>query len=87
MGPQSLNTALVFMSDDRAWIRQTKLNVPDFWARHNTAPALGDILRIGGRQFTVMTRVWDHDGTLPLLRLYLGPGRADSDTSFHGLDG
>jgi hypothetical protein len=45
-------------------------------------PAVGDVLRVGGRQFVVEVRVWEHDGTAPLLRLYLGGGHAQSDTSF-----
>jgi hypothetical protein len=49
------------------------------------APALGDIVRLGGRQFCIEARVWEHDGVMPVLRLFVGSGRAQSDTSF-GVD-
>jgi hypothetical protein len=42
----------------------------------------GDALRIGGRQFVVQGRVWEHDGSTPVLRLYLSSGHAESDTVF-----
>jgi hypothetical protein len=45
-------------------------------------PALGDVVRVGGRQFVIEARVWEHDGTLPMLRLYVGSGHAQSDTTF-----
>ena len=74
--------ALVFSTEDQAWIRRSEIAVPDFWQIHSVAPAVGDILRIGGRQFTVQTRVWEHDGKAALLRLYLGDAHAHSDTTF-----
>ena len=46
------------------------------------APAAGDALRIGGRQFVVQARVWEHDGGIPILRLFLSGGHAESDTVF-----
>jgi len=45
-------------------------------------PALGDVVRVGGRQFVIEARVWEHDGAAPPLRLYVGSGHAQSDTSF-----
>jgi hypothetical protein len=82
MTPQDIKIVLVFGTDDQAWIRRTAVEVPKFWQGHTVAPALGDVLRIGGRQFAIEARVWEHDGTLPVLRLYLGSGHAQSDTSF-----
>lgn len=72
----------VFNADDQAWIRRTSVEVPRFWHGHSVAPALGDVLRVGGRQFVIQARVWEHDGNAPLLRLYLGSGHALSDTTF-----
>ena len=72
----------VFNADDQAWIRRTSVEVPRFWHGHSVAPALGDVLRVGGRQFVIQARVWEHDGSGPLLRLYLGSGHALSDTTF-----
>ena len=72
----------VFNTDDQAWIRRGAVPVPQFWQGHAVAPALGDVLRVGGRQFVIEARVWEHDGALTVLRLYLGSGRALSDTTF-----
>jgi hypothetical protein len=80
--PQDIKFALVFTPDDQAWIRRTAVVVPSFWKGHGVAPLRGDVLRIGGRQFTIEVRVWEHDGTVPTLRLFLGSGHAQSDTSF-----
>jgi hypothetical protein len=77
--------ALAFTADDQAWVRREGVALPDFWSQHATAPAVGDVTRIGGRQFVILVRVWEHEGGRPVLKLYLGSGRADTDTSFHGL--
>lgn len=82
MTQQDLRIVLEFSTEDKAWIRVTKVDVPPFWQGHTVAPALGDVVRVGGRQFVVDARVWEHDGALPMLRLYLGSGHAQSDTSF-----
>ena len=82
MSMQQIKIVPVFTSDDQAWIRRTAVVVPRFWQDHGVTPALGDILRIGGRQFIIEARVWEHDGALPVLRLFLGDGHAQSDTSF-----
>ena len=82
MTQQDIQIVLVFASDDQAWIRRTGVEVPKFWRGHLVAPARGDVLRIGGRQFTIQARVWEHDGSLPTLRLFLSSGRAQSDTVF-----
>ena len=82
MAPQEIKINLVFTPDDQAWIRRTSVDVPKFWQGHSVAPALGDVLRIGGRQFGIEARVWEHDGVVPVLRLYLSSGHAQSDTSF-----
>ena len=71
-----------FSPDDQAWIRRSSIVVPQFWEGHNVAPATGDVLRIGGRQFTVKGRMWEHDEGGPLLRLYLSGAYAESDTVF-----
>jgi hypothetical protein len=87
MTTPQVHIALAFRPEDQGWVRRLDKAVPSFWAGHGTAPALGDVLRIGGRQFAVIARVWEHDGDKPVMRLYLGPGRADTDTAFHDLGG
>jgi hypothetical protein len=87
MDMPQVHIALSFAPEDQAWIRRSERGVPSFWSGHATAPALGDVLRIGGRQFAVLARVWEHDGARPVMRLYLGPGRADTDTVFQDLPG
>ena len=82
MEPQNLKILLAFSLDDQAWIRRSSIVVPKFWAGHGVAPAVGDALRVGGRQFVVQGRVWEHDGATPVLRLYLSSGHAESDTVF-----
>jgi hypothetical protein len=82
MPEPALRILPVFTTDDQAWLRREGVAVPLFWQGHAVAPALGDVLRIGGRQFVIQARVWEHDGTLPVLRLYIGSGHAQSDTSF-----
>ena len=79
---QDIKVVPVFTPDDQAWIRRTAIQVPQFWQGHTVAPALGDVLRIGGRQFVIQARVWEHDGVLPVLRLFLGSSHAQSDTTF-----
>jgi hypothetical protein len=82
MTEQDIQIVLVFAADDQAWIRRTAVEVPAFWRGHSVAPAVSDVLRVGGRQFVIEARVWEHDGALPTLRLFLGSGRARSDTTF-----
>ena len=82
MEPQNLKIILAFSLDDQAWIRRSSIVVPKYWAGHAVAPAAGDALRIGGRQFVVQGRVWEHDGSTPVPRLYLSSGHAESDTVF-----
>ena len=82
MDPQNLRIQIVFTQDDQAWIRRTAVDVPRFWEGHTVAPAVGDVMRIGGRQFVLENRVWEHDVAGPLLRLFLSSGHAQSDTSF-----
>lgn len=82
MNQQDIRIVLVFTSDDQAWVRRSAVVVPQFWRGHSIAPALGDVLRIGGRQFVVEARVWEYETDLPALRLFLGSGHALSDTSF-----
>ena len=85
MGQQSLQISLVFSSDDQAWIRREGIVVPPFWQSHTVAPAVGDVLRFGGRQFVVRARVWESEHGVPLLRVFVSDARAESDTSFGGL--
>jgi hypothetical protein len=82
MFQQEIKIVPVFSTDDQTWIRRTAVQVPKFWQDHSVAPALGDVLRFGGRQFVIQARVWEHDGSVPVLRLYLGSGLAQSDTTF-----
>ena len=82
MDQQNLRIILAFSADDQAWVRRSSVVVPKFWQGHTVAPASGDALRIGGRQFIVQARVWEHDGNTPVLRLFLSSGHAESDTVF-----
>lgn len=82
MGQESLRIVLEFTPEDRTWMRISKVDVPRFWDGHTAAPAHGDVVRVGGRQFVIDARVWEHDGAAPMLRLYLSSGHAQSDTTF-----
>ena len=82
MPEQAIRIVAVFTTDDQGWMRREGVAVPPFWQGHSVAPALGDVLRIGGRQFVIQARVWEHDGSVPVLRLYIGGGHAQSDTAF-----
>jgi len=79
---QDLRIVLSFSDEDQTWLRLSSIAVPDFFGSHAVPPAAGDALRIGGRQFVVQARVWEHDGLKPVLRLLLGSGHAQSDTVF-----
>jgi hypothetical protein len=85
MSQQGLQVSLVFNADDQAWIRREGIVVPRFWQGHTAAPAVGDVVRFGGRQFIIQTRVWESDGEVPVLRLFVSDARAHSDTSFGSL--
>lgn len=82
MSPPTLRTVLVFSAEDQAWIRRTPISVPAFWQGHAVAPERGDLVRVGGRQFVIRGRVWEHDGEGPVLKLYVGDAHALSDTTF-----
>ena len=82
MDQQRLRVVLAFSADDQAWIRRASVVVPRFWEGHDVAPAINDVLRIGGRQFTVKGRMWEHDGAGTILRLHLSDAYAESDTIF-----
>jgi hypothetical protein len=82
MDQQPLRILLAFSMDDQAWIRRSSIVVPRFWDGHAVAPAIDDVLRIGGRQFTVKGRMWEQDANGTILRLYLSDAYAESDTVF-----
>lgn len=82
MNEPGLRIVLNFSTDDQAWLRRSGLAVPAFWQDHAVAPAQGDVVRIGGRQFLIQARVWEHDELGPLLRLFAGDAHAQSDTLF-----
>lgn len=82
MDPQNLRIVPTFSIDDQAWMRRASIAMPNFWQGHAIVPATGDVLRVGGRQFIVQGRVWEHDGNAPVLRLFLSSGHAESDTVF-----
>ena len=82
MDAQDLRIVMTFSPDDQAWLRRSAIVVPKYWEGHTLAPQTGDALRLGGRQFIVQARIWEHDGTSPLLRLLLSSGHAESDTVF-----
>ncbi len=82
MTTNNLTIDLEFNPEDQAWLRRSRLEVPKFWQGHTVPPVVGDVLRIAGRQFVIRARVWDHDDTLPHLRLFLSDAQAQSDTTF-----
>jgi len=82
MSQQDIQIVMVFTTDDQGWLRRESIEVPKFWRGHSVAPSTGDVVRLGGRQFVIEARVWEHDGTLPVLRLFLSSGHAHSDTTF-----
>ena len=82
MDAQGLRIVLAFSPDDQAWLRRSSVVVPQFWEGHSVAPAVDDVLRIGGRQFTVKGRLWEHDGNGVVLRLFMSSAQAESDTVF-----
>ena len=82
MAQPGLRIVLAFSPDDEKWLRQSKIAVPKFWDGHAQAPLAGDVVRVGGRQFLVQGRAWEHDGDGPLLRVFLSAAHAQSDTVF-----
>jgi len=82
MEQQSLRIVFAFSPEDQTWLRVSSVSVPHFFEGHTEDPATGDAFRIGGRQFIVQARIWEHDGLAPTLRLLLSSGHAESDTVF-----
>jgi hypothetical protein len=82
MAISPLRIVLAFAPDDQTWLRHSKTTVPRFWDGHTTPPIAGDVLRIGGRQFLVQGRAWEHDGEGAVLRVFLSSSHAQSDTVF-----
>ena len=81
----ALRTVLVFTPEDQAWLRRQQLVVPDYWRGHGAAPIPGDVFRVGGRQFTIQGRLWEHDLQGPVLRVFVGSAHAESDSVFAGM--
>ncbi|MEY4748138.1 MAG: hypothetical protein RIQ60_352 [Pseudomonadota bacterium] len=74
---------LGFSPEDQSWLRRSSIDVPRFWAPGATvAPMVGDVLRIGGRQFLIKGRLWEQDAEGVVLRLMLSSAHAQSDTVF-----
>lgn len=82
MASPDLRIVPSFSAEDQTWLRLSCIAVPRFFEAHSVAPATGDALRIGGRQFIIQARIWEHDGVVPTLRLLLSSGHAESDTVF-----
>lgn len=78
----TLRIVLAFSHDDQAWMRRSSIPVPKFWQGHDVPPLTGDVMRIGGRQFLIQGRAWEHDGSNPTLRLFVSSSHAESDTVF-----
>lgn len=78
----ALRTVLVFTPEDQTWLRRQQLVVPDYWRGHGVAPIPGDVFRVGGRQFTIQGRLWEHDLQGPVLRVFVGSAHAESDSVF-----
>ena len=57
MAQQDLRIVLSFSPEDQAWLRISSIAVPRFFDDHAVAPATGDALRVGGRQFIVQGRI------------------------------
>ena len=81
----SLRVSMTFDPEDQAWLRRDRVSVPQFWQGSETTPLVGDAIRFAGRQFIVRGRIWEHDGSVPVLRLVLSSGGAESDTVFSPL--
>jgi hypothetical protein len=77
-----LRIVLTFPPDDQTWLRHSKTVVPKFWEGHPNPPMTGDVVRLGGRQFLVQGRAWEHDGEGAVLRVFLSSSHAQSDTVF-----
>jgi hypothetical protein len=82
MTSPTLRIVLTFPPDDQAWLRREKIPVPKFWDGHVVPPLAGDVIRVGGRQFLIQGRAWEHDRDGPLLRVFLSSSHAQSDTVF-----
>jgi hypothetical protein len=78
-----IDITLTFTPDDLAWMKQTGTAVPPFWTGHSIAPAVGDVLRLGDRQFAVFGRAWEHNGSRPVLRLYLTASEPVKSETLH----
>jgi hypothetical protein len=83
MQAPSPRIVLGFSPEDQAWIRRSSIEVPRFWAPGaSVAPLVGDVLRVGGRQFLIKGRLWEQDAEGIVLRLMLSSAYAQSDTVF-----
>ena len=82
MDQKALRIVLEFSPEDQAWLRRSSTVVPKFWEGHTVAPLVDDVLRIGGRQFTVKGRMWENDERGSALRIFLSSAYAESDTVF-----
>lgn len=80
---QGIDITLTFTPDDLAWMKQTGATIPPFWSGHLIAPAVGDVLRLEDRQFAVFGRAWEHNGSRPVLRLYLTAGEPVTTETLH----
>jgi hypothetical protein len=74
---------LSFDPTDLAELQRSGAAIPNFWQGHPIAPAQGGVLRFGDRQYAVLGRAWEHDGRMPVLRLYLTPSGVRTDTTLH----
>lgn len=68
-----LQVTITFESLDLALLQRERVAIPNYWQGHLTPPAIGDVLRFGRWQVAVCSRAWEHDGTRPMLRLYVTP--------------
>jgi hypothetical protein len=73
---------LAFTTEDSAWLKRNQHAVPRYWEGHGAPPLAGDVIRLGGRQFLIQGRAWEHDADGPLLRVFVGDSHAHSDTVF-----
>ncbi len=79
----TLNITVSFTPEDLERLRADGTAIPPFWSGHPIPPQVGDLLRFGLYQCAVTARVWEHDGAMPVLRLYVSDLQKRSDVSPH----
>ena len=79
----NIDIVMTFDPEDLAVIQRTGAAIPPLWTGHPMQPAAGDVVRFGAWQCSVFGRAWEHNGTRPVLRLYMSRLTARSDETLH----